>query len=95
MKGIILKRLHEKTKKLKFTMSVHVVFEKGCDPEIKTVPPVVLTTGPKVVYITTNIDKCLENAAEELYEEIETYEGCGSGWIVDYLKRLDTGIYSI
>ena len=94
MKDIILKQLHEKTKILKFTMSVHVVFEKGCDPEIRTVPSVVLTTDPKVVYIATNIDECLKDAAEELYEKIETYEGCGSGCTVDYLKRLHIGIYS-
>ena len=79
MKDIILKQLHEKTKKLKFTMSVHVVFEKACDPEIKTVPPVVLTTDPETVYIATNVDECLEDVAEELYEMIQTYEGCGSG----------------
>ena len=94
MKDIILKQLHEKTKRLKFTMSVHVVFEKGCDPEIKTVPPVVLTTNPETLYIATNIDKRLENATEELCEMIQTYEGCGSGWTIDYLKCLDTGIYS-
>ena len=53
MKDIILKQLYEKTKKLKFTMSVHVVFEKACDPEIKTVPPVVLTTDSETAYIVS------------------------------------------
>ena len=75
-------------------MSVHVVFEKACDPEIKTVPPVVLTTDPITVYMGWNIDECLEEAADELYEKIQIYEGCGSGWTIDYLKLLDTGIYS-
>ena len=94
MKDIILKQLYEKTKKLKFTMSVHVVFEKACDPEIKTVPPVVLTTDPITVYMGWNIEERLDEAADELYEMIQIYEGCGSGWTIDYLKCLDIGIYS-
>ena len=48
MKDAILKQLHEKTKKLKYTMSIHVIFEKAEAPGVKTVPPVVLTTEPSI-----------------------------------------------
>ena len=94
MKDIILKQLHEQTKKLKFTMSIHVVFAKAINLEVKTIPSVVLTTSPSVVYIGTDLDHCLHDVTEELFEMIETFEGNGSGWIIDYLERLDTAIYS-
>ena len=94
MKEIILKHNNKYTKRLKFTMSIHVVFERGCIPEVKTEPPVVLTIDPYEVYLSTNLDECLHDAAEELFKLIEEYEGCGSGWIIDHLDRLDTTITS-
>ena len=94
MKDIILQHNTSQTKRLKYTMSIHVVFEKAADPEIKTEPPVVLTTSPRVVYLGTDIDKALGNTADDLLNRIEEYEGVGSGWIIDYFVRLDTGIYS-
>ena len=94
MKEIIKDHLYKHTKRLKFTMSIHVVFEQATSPEVKTVPPVVLTTNPYDVWPITDLDECLTNAAKELFDKIETYEGYGSGWIIDYLDRLDTNIAS-
>ena len=94
MKDTIMRQLHEKTKKLKFTMSIHIVFEKAAEPEIQTVPAVVLTSDPRIVYLGTDIDASIIQVAEELLEMIETYEGCGSGWVYNYLERLDTSIFS-
>ena len=82
------------TKRLEFTMSIHVVFEKAADPEVKTEPPVVLTTEPSIIYLATDIDHCLESTADELLELIEEYEGVGSGWTLDHLDRLDTSLMS-
>ena len=75
-------------------MNIHVVFTKAVNPEVKTEPPAVLWTNPTIVYPTTDLEKCLINDAKELYNKIEEYEGIGSGWVIDYLVRLDTGIYS-
>lgn len=94
MKETILKHNAKNTKQLKFTMSIHAIFVKACDPDMKTVPPVVLTTSPFTVYLSTDIDQCLDDAAEQLYKLIEEYEGCGSGWTIDYLERLDTTVTS-
>ena len=94
MKDTIAEHLLEHTKQLKFTMSLHVVFEKANIPEVKTVPPVVLTTNPHTVYLATNLDSCLENVSEELFEMIEQYESNGSGWVLDHIARLDTNITS-
>ena len=94
MKDIILDTLWTHTKSLKFTMAAHVVFEKAVDPEIKTDPPVVLHTEPSTVYVSTDMNECLNEMARQLYAMIETYEGNGSGWVFDCLLRLDTNITS-
>ena len=94
MKNIIQKQLYEKTSRLKYTMNIHIVFTKAVAPEVKTEPPVVLWTNPRTVYAATDLDKCIKDDAKVLYNKIEDYEGIGSGWIIDYLVRLDTSIYS-
>ena len=90
MKDIIQKQLYEKTKQLKYTMTV---FTKVAAPEVKTELAAVLHSDPTTVYAATDLKKCLINTAEGLYKKIEEYEGIESGWIIDYLVRLDTGIY--
>ena len=94
MKNLILKHNLEQTRRLKFTISIHVVFEKASNPEIKTIPPVVLTTEPTTVYLATDIDDSLQDTADELLDLIEVYERNGSGWVIDHLDRMDMGLYS-
>ena len=94
MKDIIVKHLNDHTKMLKFTMSVHTIFHHGCDPEVKSNPPVVLTTDPVSVYLGTDLDECLQEAARKLMELVENYEGVGSGWILDNIIRLDVNLTS-
>ena len=74
-------------------MNIHIVFTKAVAQEVKTEPPVVLWTDPTIVYVATDLDKCLTDDVKELVNKIEEYEGIGSGWIIDYLVRLDTSIY--
>ena len=75
------------TTRLKYSMSLHVVLEKASDSKVKT--PVVLTTrSPTCVYLGTDIDRCLENTADELLELLEEYKD----WTIDYLYRLDTRV---
>ena len=94
MKDIIQKQLYQEKLRLKYTMNIHVVFTKPIDLEVKTEPPVVLWTDPTTVYVATDLEKCLIDDAKVLYNKIEEYEGIGSGWIIDYLVRLDTSIFS-
>ena len=94
MTNEIEKHLHKDGQRLKFTMSVFVVFEKAGDPETKTIPSVVFTTTPYEVRASTDLNKCLDDTAHELYHLIEVYEGNGSGWVIDHLTRLDTRMYS-
>ena len=94
MKDILEKHLHEHTGRLKFTMAIHVVFEQSTHPEVKTNPPIVLRTDPSTVYVTSDLDMILRNMCEQLLTKINTYEGAGSGWVIDYVDRLDTNIAS-
>ena len=94
MKDILVKHLHEHTGKLKFTMAIHVVFEQSTHPEVKTNPPIVLRTDPSTVYIASDLDMILRDMCEQLLTKINTYEGTGSGWVIDYVDRLDTNIAS-
>jgi len=94
MKESIETQLYAKTQRLKYVMSIHVVFEKAYDPEVKTIPPVVLSTDPVLIYDGSELDECLADDAVDVWEKFETFEGCGSGWIIDHLERLDASIYS-
>ena len=93
-KDIITKHLNDHTKKLKYVISAHIIFQQGVDPEVKTVPPVVLTEHPVTVYIATDLDKELQESAQEMMELMENYEGVGSGWVYDYITRLDISLNS-
>ena len=75
-------------------MSIHVIFQQGCDMTVTTEPPVVLHSSPYTVYLATDLGKVLKKAAEQLFEMIENYKGVGSGWVLDYLEQLDTSITS-
>ena len=94
MKHILEKHLQEQTKRLKFTMTVHVVFEQSTDHTVKTNPPVVLNSEPYTVYMVTDLNKILDIIHDRLLEMIEKFEENGSGWVIDYVNRLDTNITS-
>ena len=64
---------------LKFSMAIHVEFEKATDPDVITDPPVVLQSEQFEVYHDTSIKEQLEKAAKQLDKNIEVYEQCGSG----------------
>lgn len=94
MKRVIVKHLHRSEEyALKFYFSVHAVFIKGTT-DIKTDPPVVLSTNPYTAYRGTNLNPLLKNAVQELSEKITTFECNGSGWIIDHLIRLDINVSS-
>ena len=94
MKDIMVEHNLAQTMRMKYTMSVHVTFMKLADPDIKTEPPIVLTTDPTTVWVGTDIDHSLENTAEELIDLIEVFERNGSGWVIDYLYGTDMDLYS-
>ena len=104
MKSIIKKHLLDNTKRLKYTVAGHVIFQQGCDPELKTEPSIVLHTDPvsvslatdidKVLYVTPDLDNCLEESATEIMELVENYQGVGSGWVYDHFEQIDFSLTS-
>ena len=86
-------RLNEHS--LKFSMAIHVEFEKATDPEIITDPPVVLQSEQFEVYHDTSINEQLDKVVEQLNTNIEVYEQCGSGWVLRRLIALDTTIWKL
>ena len=52
------------------------------------------TTPPWTVLPTTDVHKQLNRAYYDLVVRIESYEGFGSGWVIDYLDSLNITITS-
>ena len=67
---------------LKFTMAIHTVFVKANDPNIETIPPVVLNTQPFQVYAVKDIHICLVSAYKQLVNDIDLFQKNGSGWVL-------------
>ena len=80
---------------LKFNLSLHVIFEKAIDPEIKTDPPVILNTEPLAIYSSDNIAKELKKAEKQIVNFIDAYERNGSGWVLSDILKLDLHLYRL
>ena len=76
-------------------MSVHVDLMQAADPSIVTDPPLCFVTDQLQVLQDTDLTETLENAAEQLDSRIVSYEGNGSGWIVDRLISLDMTVWKV
>ena len=64
MKEPIENQLYAKTMRLKYVLSIHVVFEKACEPDIKTTPSVVFRTDPVPIYTGSDLDEILDNEVD-------------------------------
>ena len=97
MKKTIQEELNTREPRMKFVMSVEVVFQQGSDPSIKTIPPVWFHGSPYIAWkqlprvdpTHMMLEESLQSATSELYNAIQEYEGLGSGWVIDHLVSLD------
>ena len=62
-----------KRRALKFSMSLHAIFEKATDARITTDPPAYFTTDQYELYEGTNIDELLTSCSVQLASCIESY----------------------
>ena len=93
-------QLEAKEPRMKFVMSIEVIFQQGSDPSIKTKPTVWFHSSPYIAgKQLTGVDKShqkleenLQSAADELYEAIKEYEGIGS--VIDHLVCLEENLNS-
>ena len=90
-----LQTFRSEERALKFSMAIHVEFEKATDSNIITDPAVVLQSEQFEIYKGTNIKRELEKVVKQLETSIDTYEQCGSGWIVRRLRMLDCTIWKL
>ena len=94
MQNYIL-RYQRRREPIKLNMSIHLDFMQATDNSIVTFPPVVLVTDQQEVYQDTNVNKLLKTFAMQLGDRIMSYEGNGSGWVVDKLIWLDTTVWKL
>ena len=94
MRDYIL-RYQRARKPIKFNMSIHIDFMQATDESIVTFPPVVLVTDQQEVYQDTDVEELLKMCATQLGDRIVSYEGNGSGWVVDKLIWLDTTVWRV
>ena len=80
---------------LKFSMAIHVEFEKATNANIITDPAIVLQSEQFEIYKGVKIKIELEKVIKQLEASIDTYEQCGSGWIVSRLLFLDCTIWKL
>jgi hypothetical protein len=78
---------------VKFNISLYAMFHQAKDESIKTEPSVVLVTEMFEVYEDTDLDEILDSCSKQLQNRIITYEGFGSGWVLETLEELDTTIW--
>ena len=69
-----LQAFRSKERSLKFSMSIHVEFEKATDANIITDPAVVLQSEQFEIFNGTNIKRELKKAVKQLETSIDTYE---------------------
>ena len=69
-----------------------MTFKEAAHEDEVTDPPVVLHMKPKTGFVTSNYERHLNEAMEDIPEKIDSFESSGSGWIVDKFQTLDLKI---
>ena len=96
----VLKLAHELIERLtrdanvKWYLSLSLVFHKATHTDVITDPPVYFRTEPMASTSAQPIALQLKIALRRLWQEIDSYEENGSGWIVDHLRELDLHVVS-
>ena len=79
---------------VKWYLSLSLVFHKATHTDVITDPPVYFRTEPMASTSAQPITLQLKIALRRLWQEIDSYEENGSGWIVDHLRELDLHVVS-
>jgi len=79
---------------VKWYLSLSIVFHKATDTNTITDPPVHFLTEPIASTSAQPLELQLRIALRRLWQEIDTYEENGSGWVVDHLRELDVHVVS-
>ena len=79
---------------LKWYLSLSLVFHKATRTDVTTDPPVYFRTEPVASTSSNSIELQLKVALRHLWQDNDTYEENGSGWVVDHLRELDLHVVS-
>ena len=77
---------------MKWHFALKLTFWKAVDHDVVTDPPIVLNMNPKTGFVGTNCEHDLNEAMEDITEQIDTFECNESGWMVDKFQTLDLKI---
>ena len=77
---------------MKWYFALKLTFRKAVDEDVVTDPPVVINTNSTMGLIGNNYDHDLNEAFQDIVEQIESFESDGSGWVVDKFQVLDLKI---
>ena len=77
---------------MKWYFALKLTFRKAIDQYAVTDPPIVLNTHPTMGLIGNNYDHDLDEALQDIMEQIDSFESNGSGWTVDKFQTLDLKI---
>ena len=74
---------------VKWYLTLAVVFHRAVRPDILTDPPIFFRTEAVASTSSNPLDLQLKVALRRLWQEIDTYEENGSGWVIDHRIQLD------
>ena len=77
---------------MKWNLALKAIMYKPSDPDVVTDPPAVFNTNMKMGVVGTNYEDELKAAFENVMQQIDEYQHCGSGWVLDELVELDVSI---
>ena len=77
---------------MKWYFALKLTFRKAIDQYAVTDPPIVLNTHPTMGLIGNNYDHDLDEALQDIMEQIDSFESNGSGWIVYKFQTIDLEI---
>ena len=92
---VVISMEKEKGVPLKVYASLKLNFYKAANPDIVTEPSICFNTHPAEIYALTDVREITENMYTSFKNQINTYEGCGSGWIMKSFDNLDIHLIQI
>ena len=85
--------LNEKKEQgVKCILSLFVVFCKADKEEEVTDPPIVIKSDVFACLSSTDVNKKLSAACEQIKERIDEFVRNGSGWVIHHFVRIDLGL---
>ena len=80
---------------LKVHASLKLFFYKAANPDIVTDPAICFNTEPVGIYAGVDAREITQEMYDSLINQIDSYESCGSGWIMKSFENIDIHLIQI